>query len=170
MNDRHAHRGCLPVLAPAAVWAQAPVSGGDSLLQVLVDSASTPAQHPALARCFRARAAEAKALAEPHQVMAGRIIYSFSVFRAIKSGYVKRLKATVLNPKTLKFVRSDGEEEEVPLEEVIRLGAEEAEFRRSIVTSEETLGTIVDASIRALRALRTETAEDRHKIIASALN
>jgi hypothetical protein len=50
-------------LAPAAVWAQAPVSGGDSLLQVLVDSASTPAQHQALARCFRARAAEAKVAA-----------------------------------------------------------------------------------------------------------
>jgi len=104
------------------------------------------------------------------QIMAGRIIYSFSVFRAIQLGYVKRLKAIVLNPETLKFVRNDGEEVEVPLDEVIRLGEEEADFRRSIVTSEETLGTIADASIRALRALRTECADNRHKIIASALN
>ena len=104
------------------------------------------------------------------QVMAGRIIYSFSVFRAIQAGYVKRLKGVVLNPATLKFVREDGEEEEVPLDEVVRLGEEDAKFRRSIVTSEETLNTIVDASIRALHALRTETGEKRHKIIAAALN
>ena len=59
--------GCLLALAPAAGWAQAPAS--DSLLQVLVDSASTPAQHQALARYFRAEAAKAKALAETHRAM-----------------------------------------------------------------------------------------------------
>jgi 2-polyprenyl-6-methoxyphenol hydroxylase-like FAD-dependent oxidoreductase len=60
---------CLLAWAPAAAWAQASTSGSQDLLQVLVDSANTPAQHQALARYFRARAAEAKALAETHQAM-----------------------------------------------------------------------------------------------------
>ena len=46
----------------------------------------------------------------------------------------------------------------------------DADFRRSIVTSTETLNTIVDASIRELERIRTETDDNRHKIIASALN
>ena len=66
--------------------------------------------------------------------------------------------------------RVDGEEIEVSLEEVVRLGEEEADFRRSIVTSRETLETIVDASIRELERLRSATESNRHKIIASALN
>ncbi|MBU1740991.1 MAG: DEAD/DEAH box helicase, partial [Proteobacteria bacterium] len=45
-----------------------------------------------------------------------------------------------------------------------------ADFRRSIVTSEETLTTIVDASIRELQRMRGETGNTRLKIIASALN
>jgi hypothetical protein len=60
---------CLLALAPAAGWAQAAGSGGADLLQVMVDSATTPAQHQALARYFRAKAADAKALAETHQAM-----------------------------------------------------------------------------------------------------
>ena len=105
------------------------------------------------------------------QLMAGRIIYSFPIFRAIQEGYVKRLKAVVLNPRTLRYVREEnGQEIEVPLEEVVRLGEEDADFRRSIVSSRETLATIVDASIRELEKMRTATADRRHKIIASALN
>jgi DNA or RNA helicases of superfamily II len=105
------------------------------------------------------------------QLMSGQIIYSFPIVRAIEEGYVKRLKAVVLNPRTLRYVRrEDNQEIEVSLEEVKRLGEEDADFRRSIVTSEETLYTIVDASIRALNKIRTETGEPRHKIIASALN
>jgi len=105
------------------------------------------------------------------QLMAGEIIYSFPVAKAIQEGYIKRIKALVLNPKTLKYVRNeDGREIEVPLEEVIRLGEEDAQFRRSIVSSHETLITIVDASIRELDRLIEETGEKRHKIIASALN
>ncbi len=105
------------------------------------------------------------------QRMAGRILYSYPVFRAIQEGYVKQLKAVVLNPQTLKYVRrQNGQEIEVSLDEVRRLGEEDAEFRRSIVTSEETLTTIVDASIRELQRIRTETGDPRHKIIASALN
>jgi superfamily II DNA or RNA helicase len=105
------------------------------------------------------------------QKMAGKIVYSYPIFRAIQEGYVKRLKALVLNPKTLRYVRrNDGEEIEVPLEEVRRLGEEDADFRRAIVTSKETLDTIVNASIRELDALREKTGEPRLKIIASALN
>lgn len=105
------------------------------------------------------------------QIMAGRVLYSFSIFRAIQEGYVKRLKAVQLNPRTLRYVRRDNEQEiEVTLDEVRQLGETDADFRRSIVTSAETLNTIVDASIRALDRLRMETGENRLKIIASALN
>ncbi len=105
------------------------------------------------------------------QVMAGRIVYSYPIFRAIQEGYVKRLKAVQLNPRTLRYVRREVDQEiEVSLDEVRRLGEQDADFRRSIVTSIETLNTIVDASIRELDRLRTETGDNRLKIIASALN
>ena len=105
------------------------------------------------------------------QVMAGQIIYSYPVFKAIEEGFVKRLRAIVLNPKTLRYVRREGDVEiEVNIEEVRRLGEEDADFRRSIVTSTESLNTIVDASIRELDRLRVITRENRLKIIASALN
>jgi superfamily II DNA or RNA helicase len=105
------------------------------------------------------------------QIMAGNVIYSFPIFRAIQEGYVKTLKAVQLNPRTLRYVRrEEGEEIEVSLDEVRRLGEEDAGFRRSIVTSTETLNTIVDASIRELTRLRTESGNNRLKIIASALN
>ncbi|MCO5364212.1 DEAD/DEAH box helicase [Pseudomonas alliivorans] len=105
------------------------------------------------------------------QMMAGKILYSFPISKAIQAGFVKRLKAVQLNPQTLRYVRrGETEEIEVSLDEVKRLGEEEADFRRSIVTSEETLATIVDASIHELNKLRAETGERRLKIIASALN
>lgn len=105
------------------------------------------------------------------QLMEGRVIYTYPIFEAIREGYVKRLKAVQLNPRTLRYVRrEDGQEIEVGLDEVRRLGEEEADFRRSIVTSAETLTTIVNASIRELERLRNETGDGRLKIIASALN
>lgn len=105
------------------------------------------------------------------QVMGGRVLYSYPIFKAIEAGYVKRLKALQLNPKTLKYVRrEDGHEVEVELAEVIRLGEDDASFRRSIVTSEETLNTVVDASLRELDRLRSASGDPRLKIIASALN
>ena len=58
---------CFLALAPTAGWAQQ--STRDNLLQVLVDSATTPAQHKALAEYFRGQAANAKALAQTHQAM-----------------------------------------------------------------------------------------------------
>ena len=105
------------------------------------------------------------------ELMAGTILYSYPVVEAIRKGYVKRLKAVVLNPRTLRYVRrEDNKEVEVTLDEVRRLGETDADFRRSIVTSTETLITIVDASIRELEK-RREVANDRRiKIIASALN
>lgn len=103
--------------------------------------------------------------------MTGKIIYSFPIFRAMEAGYIKRIKAVVLNPRTLRYVRNeDGQEVEVDLEEVKRLGEVDADFRRSIVSSQETLTTIVDASIRELEKLRNKTGDKRLKIIASALN
>ncbi|EGG94907.1 putative helicase [gamma proteobacterium IMCC1989] len=105
------------------------------------------------------------------QIMEGDIIYSFPIFRAIENGYVKKLKAKVLNPSSLKYIRNDdGNEVEVSIEEVKRLGEEDSAFRRSIVSSEETLKTIIDCSIRELQNLRSNTGENRHKIIVSALN
>jgi CheY-like chemotaxis protein len=53
----------------------------------------------------------------------------------------------------------DGQEIEVSLEEVRRLGEQDADFRRSIVTSAETLNTIVDASIRELEAAARSGAQ-----------
>ena len=103
--------------------------------------------------------------------MAGDIIYSYPIVQAIEAGYVKRLKAVVLHPESLRYVRRDsGLEQEVSFAEVRKRGEEDAEFRRSIVTSTESLTAIVDASITALQKLRDDTGEKRLKIIASALN
>ncbi len=103
--------------------------------------------------------------------MRGEPIYYYSVFDAIQNGYVKRLKAIQLNPKTLRYVKFEGDKEiEVELEEVIRLAKEDANFRRGVLLSKESLTTIVDASIQELNRIRTETGDNKHKIIAAALN
>lgn len=105
------------------------------------------------------------------QLMEGEIIYSYPVIQAIEAGYVKRLRAKMLRPTELRYVdRSDGQERIIGPDEVRALGETDAEFRRGIVMSEETLGSIVDQTINELRRLRTETGEQRLKIIASALN
>jgi superfamily II DNA/RNA helicase len=103
--------------------------------------------------------------------MSGEIIYTYPIYRAVQKGFVKHVKGLVLNPTSLRYVRrEDGQEVEVDLEEVRRLGEQDADFRRSIVSSQESLATIVDASITELRRLREDTGEQRLKIIASALN
>lgn len=105
------------------------------------------------------------------RLMSGEIIYTYPIYRAVQQGFVKHVKGLVLNPSSLRYVRrEDGKEVEVSLDEVRRLGEEDADFRRSIVSSKETLDTIVDASITELRRLRKATGEPRLKIIASALN
>jgi superfamily II DNA or RNA helicase len=105
------------------------------------------------------------------RLMAGEIIYTYPIYRAVQKGFVKHIKGLVLNPSSLRYARrEDSQEVEVDLDEVRRLGAEDAGFRRSIVSSRESLATIVDASITELRRLREATGEPRLKIIASALN
>lgn len=105
------------------------------------------------------------------RVMTGQVIYSYPISQAVKRGYVKRINGYRLNPTTLHYVRHEGGEEvEVSLDEVRRLGEEDAQFRRSIVSSAATLTTIAEASIRKLRELREVSQEPRLKIIASALN
>lgn len=105
------------------------------------------------------------------RLMSGKIIYTYPIYRAVQRGFVKHIKGLVLNPSSLRYVRrEDGQEFEVGLDEVRRLGEEDADFRRSIVSSKETLDTIVDASITELRRLREITGEPRLKIISSALN
>ena len=103
------------------------------------------------------------------QLMAGRILYSFPISRAIQDGYVKRMKALVLIVLPARR-RHDGLNRRFGLAAVRRLGEQDADFRRCIVTSSETLNTIVDASIRELDRIRQESGDDKHKIIASALN
>jgi superfamily II DNA or RNA helicase len=104
-------------------------------------------------------------------IMEGEIIYSFPVVSAIEAGYVKRLRAKMLSPDSLRYVdRSLGIERVIGPAEVAQLGTDEAEFRRGIVMSDETLGSIVDQSVNELRRLREQTGERRLKIIASALN
>lgn len=105
------------------------------------------------------------------RLMAGEILYTYPVYRAIQKGFVKHIKGLVLNPKTLRYVRrEDGQEVTVTLDEVRELGEIDAGFRRSIVSSKETLDTIVDASISELKRLRKASGEPKLKIIASALN
>lgn len=105
------------------------------------------------------------------RLMSGEIIFTYPISEAVKQGFVKRITGHRLNPKTLKYVRREGDQEvEVGLDEVRRLGEVDASFRRSIVSSNATLTTIATASIRKLRQLREKTGEPRLKIIASALN
>lgn len=105
------------------------------------------------------------------KVMTGEVIYSYPISKAVEKGYVKRVNGYRLNPTTLHYVRHEGGAEvEVTLDEVRRLGEEDAGFRRSIVSSEATLTTIAEASIRKLREMRETTGQPRLKIIASALN
>lgn len=104
-------------------------------------------------------------------LMEGEIIYSFPVLRAIEAGYVKRLRAKMLSPTELRYIdRSSGDERVIGPDEVRALGETDPQFRRGIVMSEETLGSIVDQSISELRRLRDDTGEQKLKIIASALN
>jgi superfamily II DNA or RNA helicase len=103
--------------------------------------------------------------------MEGKIIYSFPIVKAIECGYVKRLKAKVLSPASLRYVRNDnGHKIEVSIDEIRKLGEDDATFRRGIVSSPETLNTIIDCSIKELDEIRSRTGDNRHKIIASAIN
>lgn len=104
-------------------------------------------------------------------LMSGEIIYSFSILEAIQEGYIKKLRAKIINPSTLSYLDKDKNEITLNnLEEIIRLGEEEATFRRGILMSSKTLDTLVQLSITELNKLRDKTGDKRLKIIASALN
>lgn len=62
--------GGLLALAPAGAWAQTPVMSTQHLEHLMVDNADTPAEHQALARYYRMKAADAKSLAQEHREMA----------------------------------------------------------------------------------------------------
>ena len=105
------------------------------------------------------------------QIMEGDIIYSFPVLDAIRAGYIKRLSAKMLRPSSLTYIdTTTAERRTIGVQEVIALGRQDAEFRRGVVMSDESLSSIVDCAIGELHRLRTETGEQRLKIIASALN
>lgn len=134
----------------------------------VAESWDTLRQHFPAARILNVSATPTRA---DGRVMAGEMLYSYPIAQAVEKGYVKRITGYRLNPTTLRYVRREGEAEiEVSLDEVRRLGEEDAGFRRSIVSSAATLTTIAEASIRKLQELRTKTGENRLKIIASALN
>nr|WP_079594936.1 DEAD/DEAH box helicase family protein [Mycobacteroides abscessus] len=133
----------------------------------VADSWQTLRQHFPQARILNVSATPTRS---DGRVMEGQIIYSYPISQAVENGYVKRINGYRLNPSTLHYVRRDGGEVEIPLEEVRRLGEIDAGFRRSIVSSEASLTTIAEASRQKLFELREKTGERRLKIIASALN
>jgi hypothetical protein len=57
-------------LAPAGTWAQTPANTSQHLEHLMIDNADTPAEHQALARYYRMKSADAKALAAEHRAMA----------------------------------------------------------------------------------------------------
>lgn len=105
------------------------------------------------------------------QQMSGEVIYQYPIYLAMDKGYIKKIFAWVLNPETLKYINKDtGKEYQLTLEEIKEKAKADADFRKSIGQSEETLNTIIDTSIRALEKIRTETGDKKHKIIAAAQN
>lgn len=105
------------------------------------------------------------------QRMIGRVIYSYPIREAMDNGYIRQLRAVRINPRNLRYVERQGEAEvEVSIEQIRALGETDAKFRRTIVMSPASLASIVDASIQRLFGIRARTGDNRHKIIASALN
>lgn len=105
------------------------------------------------------------------QQMIGRVIYSYPIRAAMDNGYIRPLRAVRINPRNLRYVeRQGGNEVEVSIEQIRALGETDAKFRRTIVMSPASLASIVDASIQRLNGIRQRTGDNRHKIIASALN
>lgn len=64
--------GGLLALAPAGAWAQTPATTTQHLEHLMIDKATTPADHEALARYYRMKAADATSLAQEHREMAKR--------------------------------------------------------------------------------------------------
>lgn len=64
--------GGLLALAPVAAWGQTPNTTTQHLEHLMVEKATTPADHQALARYYRMKAADAQSLAQEHREMAKR--------------------------------------------------------------------------------------------------
>jgi hypothetical protein len=62
--------GLLLALAPAWAGAETPDTTAQHLEHLMVQSADSPADHQALARYYRMKAADAKSLAAEHRAMA----------------------------------------------------------------------------------------------------
>lgn len=60
--------GCVLALAPGAVLADDDMAT-QHLEHLMVENANTPAEHQALARYYRMKAADAKSLADEHRAM-----------------------------------------------------------------------------------------------------
>lgn len=62
--------GALLALAPAGAWAQTSATTTQHLEHLMIENADTPAEHQALARYYRMKAADATSLAQEHRAMA----------------------------------------------------------------------------------------------------
>jgi hypothetical protein len=62
--------GFVAWLVPAGISAQTPDPTTQHLEHLMVENADTPAEHQALARYYRMKAADARSLAEEHRAMA----------------------------------------------------------------------------------------------------
>lgn len=64
--------GSLLALAPAVAWAQTPDTTTQHLEHLMIENADTPAEHQALARYYRMKAADARSLSQEHREMGKR--------------------------------------------------------------------------------------------------
>lgn len=64
--------GGLLILSPSGSWADTPSTTTQHLEHLMIENADTPEEHRALARYYRMKASDAKALAQEHRKMAER--------------------------------------------------------------------------------------------------
>ncbi|QGP56999.1 hypothetical protein PsalMR5_04522 (plasmid) [Piscirickettsia salmonis] len=71
------------------------------------------------------------------------------ISQAIHEGYVKDLKAIAISPTSLKYIKKVNDKEiEIPLEEIREMGESDTEFKRGVLTSPETVDSVVNQSLR----------------------
>jgi superfamily II DNA or RNA helicase len=95
----------------------------------------------------------------------GKLIYRYSLLRAMRRGYIKTLEAVHVAPSELAFTFRDSQET-ATLQEVLKL-RDEVWFSRGVAQAEQCNRSIVDASIRACEELR-QSSQHRQQIIAAA--
>lgn len=99
------------------------------------------------------------------QAVTGNRIYHFPIAQAIREGYVKDIASWRLDLAEIEFVYG-GDNHRHTMEEVAKL-REESWFRKGVALSQKCNEHIVDASIQAMRKLRSE-GDVKHQIIAAA--